>query len=223
MLDTKFGLKDLGSLKYFLGLEVARSDRGISLNQRKYCLEILQDTGFLGSKSVRTPMEQNLHLSKDAGKLLPDAIQYRKLIGRLLCLTLTRPNITYAVHRLSQFLAAPRKPHMLAINRVLQYLKGTPGRGLFFSSSSSMQVKAYCDADWASCPDTRRSITGYSVFLGNSLISWRSKKQSTVSRSSAEAEYRLMANTTCEIVWVLQLLRDLQVDHPYSAQLFCDN
>ena len=127
------------------------------------------------------------------------------------------------MHRLSQFLAAPREPHMLAVNRVLQYLKGTPGRGLFFSSSSSMQVKAYCDADWAGYPDTRRSITGYSVFLGNSLISWRSKKQSTVSRSSAEAEYRSMANTTCEIVWALQLLRDLQVDHPYSAQLFYDN
>ena len=101
LLNTKFGLKDLGSLKYFLGLKVARSDRGISLNQRKYCLEILQDTGFLGSKPVRTPMEQNLHLSKDVGKLLPDASQYRKLVGRLLNLTLTIPDITYAVHRLS--------------------------------------------------------------------------------------------------------------------------
>ena len=112
---------------------------------------------------------------------------------------------------------------MLAVNRILQYLKGTPRRDLFFSSSLSMQVKAFCDAYWAGYPNTRRSITGYSVFLGDSLISWRSKKQSTVSRSSAEAEYRAMATTTCEIVWVLQLLRDLRVDHPSSAQLFCDN
>ena len=134
-------------------------------------MEILQDIGFIGSKPIRTPMEQNLHISKDVGKLLPDASQYKKLIGRLLYLTLTRPDITYAVHRLSQFLAAPREPHMLAINRVLQYLKDIPGRGLFFSSNSSMQVKAYCDANWAGCLDTRRSITGYSVFLRNSFIS----------------------------------------------------
>ena len=192
-------MKDLGSLKYFLGLEVARSDKGISLNQRKYCLEILQDTGFLGLNQL-TPMEQNLHLSMDVGKLLLDASQYRKLIGRLLYLTLTRPDITYAVHRLSQFLTEPREPHMLAVNRVLQYLKGTPSRGLFFSSSSSVQVKAFCDADWAGCPDSKRSIIGYSVFLGDSLISWRSKKQSTVSRSLAEAEYKAMATTTCEFV-----------------------
>ena len=134
-------------------------------------MEIPQDTSHLGSRLVKSPMEQNLHLSKDQGKLLPDANQYRRLIGRLLYLTLTRPNVTNVVHRLSQFFAEPREPHMLAVNRVLQYIKGTPGRGLFFASNSDLQVIAFYDADGASYPDTRKSLTCYSVFLGDSLIS----------------------------------------------------
>ena len=102
---------------------------------------------------------------------------------------------------------------MQAANRILQYIKGTPGQGVFFPCDLDLQLKAYCDADWASCPDTRKSLIGYCVFLGDSLISWRSKKQSMVSRSSAEAEYRSMATTTCEVTWLLYLLKDLHVQH----------
>ena len=127
MLDTKFGLKDLGSLKYFLGLEVARNEKGISLNQRKYVLEILEDTGLMGCKPAKMPMEQNLRISKDEGKVLSDPTQHKRLIGRLMYLTLSRPNITYSVHRLSQYLAKPREPHLLATQRIVQYIKGSLG------------------------------------------------------------------------------------------------
>ena len=218
-LAKQFKLKDMGKLKYFLGIEVARSKAGIVLCQRKYALELLEDAGFLGSKPLNFPEL----VIEDDGELLHDASQYRRLVGRLIYLTITRPDLVYAVHILSQYMDKPRQPHLDAAYKVLRYIKSSPGQGIFLPSSGSLQLRAYCDTDWARCKDTRRSTTGYCIFLGNSLISWKTKKQTTVSRSSAEAEYRSMATTCCEVTWLLNILRDLNVDYKVAVPLFCDN
>ena len=114
-------------------------------------------------------------------------------------------------------------PHLQAAYRILKYLKKTPGQGLFLSANSELKLKAYCDADWAVCPDTRRSISGFCVFLGEFLISWKCKKQQVVSRSSVEFEYRSMATITSEVVWLIALLKTFGLEHNHVASLYCDS
>uniref|UniRef100_A0A2N9HWQ2 Reverse transcriptase Ty1/copia-type domain-containing protein n=1 Tax=Fagus sylvatica TaxID=28930 RepID=A0A2N9HWQ2_FAGSY len=222
-LYSQFHIKDLGPLKYFLGIEVARAPAGIVLSQRKYALDILTETDMLGSRPCSFPMEQQHKLTTDSDPPLSDPLQYRRLVGRLLYLTITRPDLCYSVHILSQFLHDPRSAHLHAAMRVLRYLKSSLGQGLLLSSASSLQVHAYYDSDWASCPMTRRSTTGYFTMLGDSPILWKSKKQTTVSCSSAEAEYRAMSAATSELIWLRSLLCDLLVPHPQPMKLFCDN
>ncbi|XP_061338981.1 uncharacterized mitochondrial protein AtMg00810-like [Gastrolobium bilobum] len=222
-LDKIFKIKDLGPLHFFLGFEIARSQRGIILNQRKYTLELLADSGVIGAKPVSTPMEATLRLSQNQGDSYADAASYRRLVGRLLYLTNTRPDISFAVHQLSQFVAHPMQSHFDAELCILKYLKGSPVKGLFFPSHNSLVLTGFTDADWATCPDTRRSTTGFCVFLGSSLISWKSKKQTTVSRSSAEAEYRPLATLTFELQWLTYLLHDFHVPVTSPAKVYCDN
>ncbi|XP_019105538.1 uncharacterized mitochondrial protein AtMg00810-like [Beta vulgaris subsp. vulgaris] len=222
-LHDAFTIKDLGPLKYFLGIEVSRDSTGILLNQRKYILDLLHNTAMLDCKVADCPLPQGLKLSTQAGDLLPDPEVYRRIIGKLLYLNMTRPDISFAVQQLSQFLSAPRTSHFLVAQHVLRYLKGTLHHGLLYSADSTLQIHAYCDADWGACIDSARSLTGYCVFLGTSLISWKTKKQKVVSKSSTEAEYRSMSHTTSELTWITNLLSDLHISIPTPIPLFCDN
>lgn len=152
-----------------------------------------------------------------------DTMRYRRLVGKLQYLTVTRPDIVYAVNVLSQFTSSPKHSHMVAVERVLRYLKCTPGQGILLRKEGPLELEAYCDADWAGCPLTRRSCSGYFMSLGGSPVSWRTKKQSVVAKSSAEAEYRAMATVVSEIVWLRWLLKDLQAPQSRGTSLYCDN
>ena len=222
-LSECFHMKDLGALKYFLGVEVARNPEGIFLCQRKYALDILSEAGLLGAKPAHVPLEQQHKLAMADGQLLDDPEQYRRLIGRLIYLCFTRPELSYCVHILSQFMQQPKAAHWDAALKVVRYLKGNPGQGIFLRSDCDLQLYGWCDSDWAGCPLTRRSLTGWFISLGDSPISWKTKKQHTVSRSSAEAEYRSMAMTTCELKWLKAILSSLGVDHVQPMQLCSDS
>eukprot|EP00261_Vitis_vinifera_P040707 XP_019081950.1 PREDICTED: uncharacterized protein LOC109124308 [Vitis vinifera] len=222
-LSDCFKMKDLGVLKYFLGIEVARSSAGLFLCQRKYTLDIVSEAGLLGAKPCGFPIEQNHRLRLANGELLSNPESYRRLVGRLIYLAVTRPDLAYSVHILSQFMQEPRIEHWEAALRVVRYLKGTPGQGILLRADSDLSLQGWCDSDWAACLVTRRSLSGWLVFLGQSPISWKTKKQHTVSHSSAEAEYRAMAAVTCELKWLKGLLLSLGVHHPKAIKLFCDS
>ncbi|CAM8918240.1 unnamed protein product [Rhodiola kirilowii] len=222
-IHDKFKIKDLGTLKYFLRLEVARNSTGLFLHQRKYAMDLLTDHDMVDCKPAKTPLPIKHQLSLSTAQVIEDPMVYRKLVGKLIYLTITRPDLAHSVHILSQFMSAPTADHLMAAKRLLRYIKGAPAQGLFFSAASSLVQPAFCDADWAACPKTRRSTSGFCKCLGDSLVSWRTKKQAIVSRSSAESEYRAMAATCSKILWLTRLLSDMKASVPAPISLHCDN
>ncbi|KAJ9689323.1 hypothetical protein PVL29_014817 [Vitis rotundifolia] len=222
-LFNHFQTKNLGKLKYFLGLEIAQSSSGVVMSQRKYALDILEETGMLECKLVDTPMDPNAKLVLGQGEPLRDPGRYRRLVGKLNYLTITRLDISFPVSVVSQFLQSPCDNHWDAVIRILRYIKGTPGQGMLYEDRGHIQIVGYTDADWAGSPLDRRSTSGYCVFIGGNLISWKSKKQDVVARSSVEAEYRVMTLATCELIWLRQLLQELRFGKDEQMKLVCDN
>lgn len=218
-------MTDLGSLSHFLGVFVTRSSSSLFLSQRQYALDIIQRAGMSECHIIRTPIDSGAKLSVNTGDLLDaaDATTYRSLTGALQYLTITRPDLSYSVQQACLFMHAPRTSHLSLVKRIVRYVKGTLDFGMHITPSTSTSLVAYSDADWAGCPDTRRSTSGYCVYFEDNLVSWSSKRQLTVSRSSAEAEYRAVAHAVAETTWLRQLLQELHQPVSRSTVVYCDN
>ena len=173
--------------------------------------------------STATPVDVRTKLSASEGAQVANPSEYRSIAGALQYLTLTRPDLAYVVQQVCLFMHDPREPHLALIKRILRYVKGSLSAGLQLGTGAADWLTAYSDADWAGCPDTRRSTSGFCVYLGDNLVSWSSKRQTTVSRSSAEAEYRAVAHVVAECCWLRQLLQELHISIPRVTVVYCDN
>ena len=221
-LSHEFSMKDLGPVHHFLGVEISHTSEGLHLSQSHYALTILERSKMLDCKPMSTPLDVKLRPPEHSTPLA-DPSFYRGIVGALQYLTLTRPDLSYSVNYVSQFMHAPTVAHLKLVHRILRYIKGTISTSLHLTSRTTLTLFAFSDADRAGCPTTRRSTTGYCTFLDSNIISWCAKKQHTISRSSTEAEYRAMANTAAELTWLTYILSDLRISLPSSPTLYCDN
>ncbi|GKA17817.1 ribonuclease H-like domain-containing protein [Tanacetum coccineum] len=221
-LHKEFDMTDLGALNYFLGISVVRHPTGLFLSQKKFARQLLERAHMVNCNPSRTPIDTDSKLCLD-GVPVQDPTLYRSLAGGLQYLTFTRPDLSYAVQQVCLYMHDPREPHLAALKRILRDVRGTLELGLQLYASATTSLVGYTNADWAGCPSTRRSTSGYCVFLGDNLLSWSAKRQHTISRSSAEAEYQGVANVVAETAWIRNLLRELHSPLLTATLVYCDN
>ncbi|KAA3471001.1 Retrovirus-related Pol polyprotein from transposon TNT 1-94 [Gossypium australe] len=210
-LNDKFSLKDLGKLNYFLGIEVKYTLDGIFLNQKQYVLDLLKKAFMDKSTSCPTPMVSTCRLSAYERSLVEDESLFRSIVGALQYVVIVRPDIAFSINKVCQFMHRPLDSHLKAVKRILRYLQGTIDHGLHFSCASKLVLEGYSDSSWGSNLD------------GGNPISWSSRKQQVVSRSTAEAEYRSLANVTAEMVWLRSFLTELCVPVSKKSLFWCDS
>ena len=190
-MGYEFEINNLGNMKYFLGIEVSRSKEGISASQRKYVIDLLAETDMLGCHLASTPVEFNCKLGNSGDQVPVDKERYRRLAGKLIYLSHTCSNISFVVNVANQFMQTPYEEHMEAVNKILRYLKTTPGKGLMLRKTDRKTIKVYADSNWVGSVVDKSLTFGHYTFVWGNLVTWRRKKQSDVGSSNVEAEYRL--------------------------------
>ncbi|KAI0488794.1 hypothetical protein KFK09_028633 [Dendrobium nobile] len=221
-LQQHFRLKNLGNINHFLGITVQSTENGLTLNQAAYASTIISRAGMETCKLLTTPMALKPVSASNSEQPFHNSDLYKHLVGSLQYLTVTRPDISYTVNKLCQFMHKPLNGHFSLLKRLLRYLKGTLAFGLVIQPTK-LQLSAFSDSDWAGDPIDRKSTTGYCAFLGHNLISWQVKKQHTVARSSIEAEYRSLATAAADVLWLRRLLQEFDIHVNKPTTIFCDN
>ncbi|GJS80626.1 ribonuclease H-like domain-containing protein [Tanacetum coccineum] len=221
-MELEFDMTDLGALNHFLGISVTRDTTGMFLSQKRYAIELLERAHILNCNPPWTLVDTESKLGPE-GTPISDPTLYQSLAVGLQYLTFTRPDLSFSVQQICLYMHDPREPHLAALKRILCYIRGTLEFVLQLYASSESSLVAYSDADWAGCPTTHRSTSGYCIFLGHNNLSWSFKRQPTLSRSSAESEYRSVANVVAETTWLRNLLRELHTPLLTATLVYCDN
>jgi hypothetical protein len=222
-MESEFEMSMIGELSFFLGLQITQRPEGMFISQEKYLREMLKRFQMEDSKPVGTPMVTGCKLRKDDDSPDVDQSSYRSMIGSLLYITTSRPDIMHVVGMVGRYQAAPKQSHLQAVKRIFRYLKETMTYGLWYPRNQNLQLTAYSDADWANCVDERKSTSGGAFFLGDSLVAWLSKKKGSISLSTTEAEYIVAATCCTQVLWMIQTLADLEVKYTAPIPIHCDN
>lgn len=220
---SEFDMSDLGRMRYFLGIEVVQSSRGIFICQRRYACEVLARFGMENSNAVKNPIVPGIKLSKNEEEARVDSTMFKQVVGSLMHLTSTRPDLMYGVSLISRFMSCPTISHWLVAKRLLRYLKGTTELDIFYKKGRSTGLLAYTDSDFAGDLDDRKSTSGFVFLLGSGVVSWSSKKQPVVSLSTIEAKYIAAALCACQCVWLRRVLEKLGFKEEKSTVIQCDN
>lgn len=208
-LSKEFALTNLGIAHKYLGVEFLHLPEGKFLHQTAYALQLLADYGMTDCRPNNVPLPAGIHLLSNMDSPPVDSTNYCQIVGKLIFLTTTRPDLAYSVGLVSRFMSKPQAAHLDAVHHILRYIKKTPKYGLFYASNDTKPVQGFTDADWAACHETRRSTGGYCFKLAGAAITWQSKRQPTVAKSSTESEYVSLSVGASEAAWLRRLLREL--------------